>query len=109
MKKQTTNHVSIFIVLSFLLLSKISFATDLDVVITITKYPRELMFLAMECKTERWSLSLLASSSIFFSMDKRSFPAYTKKITNLGPGDYVFTVIDGNNDMAFKSAKIYVM
>ena len=108
MKKQTTNHVSIFIVLSFLLLSKISFATDLDVVITITKYPSGTDVSCHGVQDGTMEAVIVGGVPPYsFQWTNGAFTAYTKKITNLGPGDYVFTVIDGNNDTAFKSAKIY--
>ena len=33
-----------------------------------------------------------------------SFTAFTKRISGLAPGDYVFTVIDANNDTVSKRA-----
>ncbi|MBK9542166.1 MAG: SprB repeat-containing protein [Bacteroidetes bacterium] len=87
MKKQTTNHVSIFIVLSFLLLSKISFATDLDVVITITKYPSGTDVSCHGVQDGTMEAVIVGGVPPYsFQWTNGAFTAYTKKDHKPWPG-----------------------
>ncbi|MBK7851453.1 MAG: SprB repeat-containing protein [Bacteroidetes bacterium] len=106
MKKNSI--IYILFLFTFILISNLSHGSDLDVVITIIKYPSGTDITCHGVHDGAMEAVIVGGVPPYsYQWTNGTFTAYTKKITNLVQGDYVFTVIDGNNDTAFKSAKIY--
>ncbi|HRH65730.1 MAG TPA: hypothetical protein PLU53_05500, partial [Bacteroidia bacterium] len=107
-----TNHQSpitfLLFFLFFLYISFNSYSQDLDVVITVSKYVSGTDISCHDAHDGSMEAVIVGGAAPYsYQWNSGSYIAYTKSISNLGPGEYFFTVIDGNNDTVTKSGKIY--
>ena len=95
--------------LTFLLLISFnSYCQDLDVVITVATYNGGTNLTCHGAHDGSMEAVIVGGTAPYsYQWNSGSYTAYSKSISNLGPGEYFFTVIDGNNDTITKSGKIY--
>ncbi|MBK6840018.1 MAG: SprB repeat-containing protein [Bacteroidetes bacterium] len=100
------NPKSLFLILS--LLSVNSHSKDLDVVITVATYSGGTNLTCHGAHDGSMEAVIVGGTAPYsYQWNSGSYTAYSKSISNLGPGEYFFTVIDGNNDTIQKSGKIF--
>ena len=108
MKNNSYLTISFFTFLLFTFISNISLGTDLDVVITVAKFPSGTDISCHGAHDGSMEAVIVGGTAPYsYQWTSGSYTAFTKTISNLGPGEYFFTVIDGNNDTVTKSGKIY--
>lgn len=108
MKNNSYFTISFFTSLLFIFNTNFSFGTDLDVVITVSKFPSGTDISCHGAHDGSMEAVIVGGTAPYsYQWTSGSYTAFTKTISNLGPGEYFFTVIDGNNDTVTKSGKIY--
>ena len=108
MKNNSYLTISFFTSLLFIFISNFSFGTDLDVVLTVAKFPSGTDISCHGAHDGSMEAVIVGGTAPYsYQWTSGSYTAFTKTISNLGPGEYFFTVIDGNNDTVTKSGKIY--
>jgi len=108
MKNNSYLTISFFTSFLFIFISNFSFGTDLDVVLTVAKFPSGTDISCHGAHDGSMEAVIVGGTAPYsYQWTSGSYTAFTKTISNLGPGEYFFTVIDGNNDTVTKSGKIY--
>ncbi|MFN8144802.1 MAG: SprB repeat-containing protein [Bacteroidia bacterium] len=109
MKKYSSLVLFLFLLFSISFLNFSAFATtDLDIVITVSHYEGGSDITCHGVNDGVMEAVIVGGTAPYsYQWTNGSFTAFTKRISGLAPGDYVFTVIDANNDTVSKSAKIH--